>query len=68
MLSEKKPFENDWVVHNFFVIFRSVREKLLLTVFLAHPVFTKLLLKLNSKVKFHDLLGLSPSPCEDIEY
>ena len=33
-----KLSKNDWVTP-FFVIFRSVREKLLVTVFLDHPVF-----------------------------
>ena len=32
-----KLSKNDWVTP-FFVIFRSVREKLLVTVFLDHPV------------------------------
>ena len=32
-----KLLKNDWVTP-FFVIFRSVREKLLVTVFLDHPV------------------------------
>ena len=32
-----KLSKNDWVTP-FFVIFRSVREKLLVTVFLEHPV------------------------------
>ena len=32
-----KLFKNDWVT-SFFVIFRSVREILLVTVFLEHPV------------------------------
>ena len=34
-----KLSKNDWVTP-FFVIFRSVREKLLVTVFLDHPVPT----------------------------
>ena len=33
-----KLSKNDWVTP-FFVIFRSVREILLVTVFLEHPVF-----------------------------
>ena len=33
-----KLSKNDWVTP-FFVIFRSVREKLLVTVFFDHPVF-----------------------------
>ena len=36
MVGYKLP-KNDWVTP-FFVIFRSVREKLLVTVFLDHPV------------------------------
>ena len=32
-----KLSKNDWVTQ-FFVIFRSVREKLLVTVFFEHPV------------------------------
>ena len=38
-----KLLKNDWVTP-FFVIFRSVREKLLFTVFLDHPVVTALAL------------------------
>ena len=34
-----KLSKNDWVTP-FFVIFRSVREKLLVTVFFEHPVHT----------------------------
>ena len=34
-----KLSKNDWVTP-FFVIFRSVREKLLVTVFFDHPVLT----------------------------
>ena len=37
-----KLSKNDWVTP-FFVIFRSVREKLLVTVFFDHPVTRKLL-------------------------
>ena len=35
-----KLSKNDWVTP-FFVIFRSVREKLLVTVFFDHPVFNQ---------------------------
>ena len=44
-----KLLKNDWVTP-FFVIFRSVREKLLVTVFLDHPVARE---KLLSFRKFH---------------
>ena len=37
-----KLSKNDWVTP-FFVIFRSVREKLLVTVFFDHPVSNSLL-------------------------
>ena len=41
-----KLSNNDWVTP-FFVIFRSVREILLVTVFLEHPVATKWLLDIH---------------------
>ena len=40
MVGYKLP-KNDWVTP-FFVIFRSVREKLLVTVFFDHPVALKI--------------------------
>ncbi len=46
-----KLSKNDWVTP-FFVIFRSVREKLLVTVFLDHPVAMHVTHTVNLVVKF----------------
>jgi len=63
-----KLSKNDWVTP-FFVIFRSVREILLVTVFLEHPVAYQMLpnifvyevqpilfLQFTKRYKFHDIL------------
>ena len=46
-----KLSKNDWVTP-FFVIFRSVREKLLVTVFPEHPVALEKLKSCKQKTKY----------------
>ena len=50
-----KLSKNDWVTP-FFVIFRSVREILLVTVFLEHPVFAR-----AAKKTIRNVVTLAPA-------
>ena len=63
-----KLSNNDWVTP-FFVIFRSVREILLVTVFLEHPVSFQKFLKIeNAQNSFISKVKWDKFPIKDPEY